>query len=66
MLRVNSENKNNQDFLTYKNKITGEIFFSNINPRITVIDGKDFIHVFDDQKKRTVKMLKDALIRIEQ
>jgi hypothetical protein len=49
------------DVVKYKNRITGDIVYGPREEKIETIDGKDFIFVYHNDRKRLVKMLASAL-----
>ncbi len=52
------------DIIYYKNKITGETVFSEKDPKVFWIDGKQFLEIID-VKRRRLKIAADCLSRMK-
>lgn len=52
------------DIIYYKNKITGETVFSEKDPKVFWIDGKQFLEIID-AKRRRLKIAADCLSRMK-
>jgi len=52
------------DIIYYKNKITGETVFSEKDPKVFWIDGKQFLEIID-VKRRRLKIAADCLSRVK-
>lgn len=52
------------DIIYYRNKITGETVFSEKDPKVFWIDGKQFLEIID-VKRRRLKIAADCLSRMK-
>jgi len=51
------------NLVKYKNMITGEFVLGPEQPKIYIIDGKEFIEIYDS-KLRNLKIAKDSLQKV--
>lgn len=52
-----------EHLIRYKNKITGEHIFVPRNFKVKIVDGKEFVEIFDS-KNRKLKIAKDSLEKV--
>ena len=52
------------DIVYYKNKVTGETVFSEKDPKVFWIDGKQFVEIID-VKHRRLKIAADCLSKVK-
>ena len=65
IMKTMNTRKNTNDFVRYRNKVNGTVWFANSNQKTKVIEGEEYLHVFDpNQPSRQVMVAKHTLEKL--